>query len=203
MKDSVRLNASIRSSLSKGVLRHKFQKMGNEIVAERQRIALLAYNIKFDEETRKKFQELPEGWLQENESMPFQAGGRSYSYRFDGWVYWNRVSFNVARACIDINYDHRRMRAPDKYDQPRISDGEFILAVERVEQQLEKLEEAMKEAHGKVHVMLTSYTTIGTLKKAWPEIEPFIPAEHEPQAAEVKLPAVRPATLNAMLDLPV
>ncbi len=203
MKNSLRLNVPIRHSLSRAVLRHKFQKPVDELFNERIRIAEWAYNLKFDEATREKFASLPEGWLDEIDSMPFRAAGGSYSYRFDGFIYWHKVCYGVSRDCAEGKFDQRKKRAPHKYEQPHINEREFVLAVQRVEQRQEKLEEAMKAAHSTVHLMLTSYTTIGTLKKAWPEIEPFIPAEHEVKLEPVKLPAVRPATLNAMLDLPV
>src|SRR5687768_2842386 len=202
MKNSIRLNAAIRSTLQSAVLRHKFQKEGDALFEENRRIALWAYNIKFDAETQKRFAELPDGWLKEEDSFNFSAAVGSNCYHFNGRVSCG-MNHAVARKCIHHQFDEIHMRTPHCFVNPRINLPEFVLAVQKCEQRKDKLEEAMKNAFSKVNQMLNQYTTIGTLKAAWPEIEPFIPAEHKVVPPPVQLPAVRPATLNAMLDLPV
>src|SRR5687768_11563489 len=132
MKDNVRLNASIRATLKKAVLRHKFQKEGDELFEERRRIALCVYNYKFTEVVQKQMNELPEGWLQECDSINFSAGGQSYCYRFDGKVWWNKIEHSIAYSCINHDFSEcKKSRCmPHRSELPRVKLPELVMAVQ-------------------------------------------------------------------------
>lgn len=205
MRDSTRLNGALRAQTKRALFRQRFGKEVAALRDERSALAVVVYYATFSEEERKLMSSLPAGWLDTTHCILFQAGEQSCCFNFDGKIYWKCKYGDDIRYFFDSlapNKEGNEKLIPHSHKR-LVVDFTHVLTkrVQELELKQARLEEDMLAVFKQVSTMLGSYATIGGLKKAWPEVEPYLPKVAEPAAAP-NLPAVLPSTLNRLLDLP-
>lgn len=196
-------NAKVEGILNR-TLTHRFSKEIAALVTAQSAFADRVYNDVYSKPDRDKMNALPKGWLVEATSMNVRIGGSSWiSLDFDG----KRLP-SALRLCQDGVTAGTAITRPVKaVHNGRIAavyEATHALAIryEKLQQEKSSLESQVEEARSKLRSVLRSFTTVGGLLKAWPELAPFVAAPVATNAPNT-LPAIPLAQLNELLNLPV
>lgn len=198
---NVRLNHNSRNAIFSGIIKHRFDGDLKMLTDRYVRLASAVYQRTFTSEQVQLIDSLPEGWLEQQNGINFTVGGHRHWLRFDGHVYWDR--YTRIREWDHGGYAQGTTTRAMPHAYKAVSVGASDLMAKELAQ-LEQLKTKLQEEFGKVSkqvdTMLKSYATTKTLLEAWPEVEPFLPAQAE--VATPSVPAVSIPSLNAMLRLP-
>lgn len=207
MKDTTRLNATLRSSIKAAIIHHRFAPEFKQLKAEGMDIAKVVYLRTFSLEEQMNLNAAPEGWFHEQSCIDLQIGDNKHAVKFGGDVYyrWDAIRNFSYRYFKDSDGKSTQRRMPHSYKWLKLNAHDPLAKrYHKLLQFQEGIEEAFKPAFSKINTMLGSYGTVGTLKAAWPEVEPFVPkAAAKVLAATPNLPAVSIPELNKALGLPV
>lgn len=199
-----RLTNDMRDALALAVMHHRFGDEVKELMAVKGEFAEAVYNDVYTKATREKMAALPDGWLptRQDISAQFGDGSRYDSLRFDGCVYGVLAELKDpakkdedSRSFKIVLYKHAHGCA--KAYEPTHKLATRYLALKERE---DDLKTRVRAAKAQAKTALNSVSTMASLLKAWPEIEPFARSFNGVQA---KLPAIPISALNAIFKLPV
>lgn len=205
MHDSKRLNEALRTDIREKLIKHRFGPELEQLITLYKALADEAYNLTFTVQERKRMNLLPDGWMTEKSFIEVQLGEQKHQLQFNGELYFQQGTSlrHYAYQFWDSRKETER-RVPAFYKTKRLPfTDEFVKRVHRGEQQKAAIGEAFSKALKQIDVMLKSYTTVGTLKAAWPEVAPFLPKTQPKPVANRSLPVVSIPSLNTALGLPV
>jgi hypothetical protein len=207
--ETTRLNAAIRYQIKHAAMNHRFLPLAKQIEKDGARLAAVIYAENFSAEHRDLMASLPVGWLEEARSIHFKWGGGMSGYLyFNGEIKidWKYRENGVSRF-LNSGFRaeaKRRMPFQSKGDRNHyIKNVELNAQIKTYYAQVESLCQEFMTASKTIDAALKSYTTVKTLKLAWPEVEPFLPKTQEQINTTPNLPAISFPTLNAMFKLPV
>lgn len=179
---SVRLTQEIRLHLRKALMARAFPREVHDIAKElRAAFAVQLYNTIYGPRQQTQMKKAPAGWLRASAEVGIKLGGC-----------WLEASF------------------PDKVKRHFTADFPRELPVdhpltreyEKLERQIGKLHEERSAEQARIKAVLNSYTTVGGLLKAWPELEPLLPPAGASTVIKA-LPMIPVAELNERFKLPV
>lgn len=180
-----------RNTIVKRAVDHRF---AAEIAAADELLKQIGdeiYDDSFSDKSRSVMKGLPDGWLPEVGSIGVQFGETSSNYVQVSLTDDRRIPYNKYRrwegssSCVKI------------YPDMQTGLGKKWLEQKAIWEDLKKQAESMRI---RLECQLSAFTTVPSLIKAWPEIEPFTTGMVLPK---VQLPAIAVAELNAALKLPV
>jgi hypothetical protein len=175
----MRLNTAIRKHVLDKLRTEKFDPIEKEINAEQHALADRVYAHLYTEEERALMLTLPDGWLKSRGSVDVRVDGHYHNLEFDNEEFRR---FPYGRETIYLSSGHPI--------------GRSVTAWAR---KLELHKEARKEALQQAAGALASYSTVGALLKAWPQVEPFLPPNLEKVTTAL---AISVKQLNRLLRLP-
>lgn len=201
-----KLTISIRESIRRAVLKHRF---GAEVDTLTDRYAALAsdvYDDLYSKEDRERIASLPKDWLPTVDQASVQFGGLSNGYtqlsfngsgfRFEYHSIGSRLNAEQTRECKKPVANKHRYGCWKVY----AADHRLTRRYEKLQAERDALHEAIGEAKQQISAALGSLSSVEALIKAWPEIEPFAKTFAVP--APARLPAIPAAALNKTLKLP-
>lgn len=204
---SVKLNLGMRYKITEQLVHRAYLDRATKNMAEQVAISADMYDLVYPRETRAKMEALPEGWLPKVDHLQVQYGtGNTYCY-------FAQQRIRVARDGWHVNYGSEENPAPTVHRVvlARHRTG-TVLALEATHPMAERLTAHKSEqadigagiidlASATMRTM-NQFSTVASLVKAWPEIEPFV-SKYLAAPERVYLPAPLLRDLNKRLDLPV
>ncbi|MDB5177566.1 MAG: hypothetical protein JWN75_1234 [Candidatus Saccharibacteria bacterium] len=216
LPDGTRLNDIGRRFILRGLMNHRFSDRLQDMIRRRAAFAMEVYNRTFTPQERAKMKRLPEGWLKSEHYISVQVVEKSDTIGFNGSLpnirgLPDRVAYFLQSA------DHSTFGSPPKKDYMIVPYRYNSLKIKTVADPIFKLHkeldadwnalvEEIKEADKLAGAILWNCSSIGKLKAAWPECEPFLPRDEDDarDGSRIKnLPAIATATLNNAFGLPV
>ena len=202
---SVRLTVAMRENICRRLLRHRYSARVLDLI-ERQKV--FAADVLADlwtPEERQLLDSLPAGWVPKVTHLGVKLGGQDSSYvsiNLDGsYAITSGLSFVRPEG---HSYEHQSVRVPYNANNACIRryDPNHPLAqrYELLSQERSRLSEEIARTKKIVEAQLEEYSTVQSLLKNWPEVEPFLGKYLTPP---VRLPALPNQHLNELLDLPV
>lgn len=197
------MNNVTRAAICKAVMSHKYTAIVDELQQKHAEIARLIYDKTFKHTVRMRMEELPEGWLNTSATITAKiVENDSYyaSWNFSGVMYRRENEYRVfnfasKREPVQLRFPYKDAGKTVLFGNATGVGAMIVIHIER----MRAFNNEFTEAERKLTGILSSYTTVGKLLDAWPEMLPFVPAAPEPKQALV-LPT---AELNTMFGLPV
>lgn len=201
--DTTRLNAGIRAQIYRSLMEHTFHDRIVAVVNEHAEIAAAVYADRYDFQSRTLMATLPEGWMEHKDYITVNFAGESHNLHFDGKPYIYECHDRLRNDIMQIVRKQPGKRImPYSYRFSYEARSPFAIRYAKHKQAVAQLNEDYKAAARLADNALKSYTTIGTLKKAWPEVTPFLPTVEPVLSIVPSLPAICVEDLNAAFRLP-
>lgn len=196
---SIKLLVHMRDGIVKRVLEHRFSEAG---LALRERWSELAqdfYEDVFLPAFRNQMDRVPEGWLPKVDRIKVQVAGQVRELHLDGSCIHIKAG---AQLPDGEGYDrlipyNRKGAVLAVYDAAHPLSGQL----ERLAAQTLEHNEAYESVLKMVRATVDSFSTVGALENAWPEVKPFTAMYHS-STRQVSLPMIQVAELNAACALP-
>lgn len=217
MVQSVRLTNVMREAIATKVIKYKYENnaLAPELVKEAASIATAAYNSVFDEATRQKINDLPNGWLPEDDEIKVQFGYEYSNMNFNGSV-TNVIKYRYRQDGPRIHNvikslsggDVVKKRIPDNrlhavFAQFNHKD-ELTTRFNSLKNRVEDLQKNFDDDVRSIRSTLSSFTTAKKLMEDWKEISPFVKSvighTDKPVVTALAIPV---GDLNARFGLPV
>lgn len=197
-----RLTNDIRDAILRSLIKHRFQPEIDAIEDRAQVLAGEVYEHAYDADTRAKMQDLPEGWLFKDDDFEAHFGGQRVRLGFNGYMYRG-----ADMAGLDNARPKVLRRILEQHRQRSLvslaADHPLSKKFEAINQDRERLKEAIGMSRRKTRAALDAVSTVEKLISAWPEVKPFAERFVETKDSRPKLPAIPVENLNAALGLPV
>lgn len=191
---TIKLTTAMRESICKAMLRHAFLKRWEELCEKKAEFASEIYQAAFPEADRTMMQQLPKGWLPEEDSLKIACGSSYFSFSVSGFFSVNRLTegHKTERVRVPYHCKHSPVLALDVAHPMAIKAQKIHDAAQDFRKEVERAWSSSLNA-------VNSCSTVNRLGELWPESRPFLPKE----APKPQLPALPIAALNTMLQLPV
>jgi len=176
-----KLTKGKRSTILRLIIEHRFNAPKKTLEERKEKVANTLYEMLYDEETRKKMNALPKGWLERK--INFNC--RTLDNGWIGFPMSEARPFKYEDVNKTVVYDTRS--------------GESILIADYKSDEMD-LEREISAARTKIKAVLESVNTDKQLVAVWPEAEQFIIKAMG--KIHTNLPTVVIADLNKALDLP-
>jgi hypothetical protein len=181
---SVKLRVSDRAEIIKKALEKGFSKELSRLARDEDSLARKCYNSSLPLKERRTAAELPKKWLERGNSLKFNVGGENHT------------------LCLLKDETLPVPSGPSNYYEPVgiVKDPELIKQVAQFRACEEDFKTRRKAAETTLTALLNSVSTLGQLKKIWPEGAPFW-AEIDFEERLRGLPVPQLDTLNTVLGL--
>jgi len=177
---SIRLTNDIKNKIVSNCLNTIFKPKQEASTQLEGKLARACYNQLFTSSLQKMLEKIPKGWLREDNCLRFNA---------DGWK---------VTLCLP-----KDTTVPTPYTNNcsvlGAITGELAAKVQEFVQERDRQKEEYRTKSSQLHSFLNNFSSLSTLKKAWPEGEPFYKDFVEPSNSTV--PAIYVAQLNEALGL--
>jgi hypothetical protein len=199
---SVKLTNDMRDSIIRGIIEDKYRDRMDELTQRFAEFSNRMYAKCFSNTTIKKINDLPKGWLPEENDFLVEIAGQVIQLTFDGYFARQRTALNQSNS---IDWDQRpTKRFPTNKTRGVIKtfDGGSSVHAEyqQIEYDLEKLNEEVATLKNELRGVLYSCSTSKRLLDTWPEIEPYLKDLHLPIPVS-SVPVQTIETLNEKLGL--
>ena len=192
----IRINATIRDTVVKGLLNHRFS-VAEGLLEERreqlkqrlQNLKEIAYKAVYGTQAEKMLA-VPKGWMEERDSVRVEIEGRT---RIE--VYFAK---NMPIPQEDLNYSKAAaiFKADCEYLVEFDSIQEADMALRDDQRELDK---EISQLKNRALAIINSVTTVKRLLEVWPEVAEFLPEENAGPVGGV--PAVLIEDLNNAFGL--
>jgi hypothetical protein len=187
---SMKLNNTMRESICRAVLNHRFAKEEEAMEKEGHKVANDLYNLLLTAKERKRMNSLPCGWLNESSRIDTQVPGYC----------WLTLKFGKD----DLVKKRFPYMTGNDY-KPAVGSEAAVIALGYMERR-EKLKEERKALDRTVNALLNSVTTVNKAIDIWPEAKTFIEKVANEYCgryvATSGVPMIVPEKLNEQLNLP-
>lgn len=181
---NVRLNDGLRRTVLERLKAHSFKARRDELDGKLRVLGDEVYDHVYPKEVRRRMQALPEGFLDECESLPVS---------FAGDVTW--VRFTEKRRTATKHSSHGHVAAV--YEASHT----FTARFRELDGAVSRLAAEESDAMHKAAALLASVTTTRLLLEAWPECRPFVEDLLKDTAPACVALAVPVAALNRAFGL--
>lgn len=193
---SVKLTKQIRDHIQVALIKHRFQK---EIEIFQNKSAKLADKIYNDVHNKKEqllMTTVPSSWLRKSANIQVQFGRDYVNLNFNGR---NSGFPEISKysSLIDTIYRVVPVSGCQKVYETTDKISEQYLTLQNF---AKDLEDEIKKVGKEISATLNSLSTLSALIKAWPEVEPFVPA-YAIKPTSINLPALPVEDLNSQLGL--
>ena len=197
-----RLTNDIRDAILRSLIKHRFQPEIDAIENRVQALAGEVYDAAYDADTQARMQGLPDGWLFQDDDFEAVFGGQRVRIGFNGYMYRG-----ADMAGLDNAKPKVLRRILEQHRQRSLvsltTDHPLSKKFEAINQDRERLKEAIGTSRRKTRAALDAVSTVEKLISVWPEVKPFAERYVEAKDTRPKLPAIPVENLNASLGLPV
>jgi len=195
-----RLVNAMREGIIDRLMTHTFNERIEALHATHAAAAMAAYVDIYDAPTRKRMDDLPDGWLATDNDIRIEASASTIVLEFSGNFpyYGKHASLHVVGAMAH----YMRFPVRDKGRTLKVYDGGTPIA-ERVTEFMERRDALMSEmqlARKRAAATLDTVHTLEKLIEQWPEIEPFIDEKDRP--VPVTALTIPTDQLNELFKLP-
>lgn len=198
---TIRLDKMRRKNIRNDLLRHRFGKSVDQLMADMVKFAERAHNHVYKKSARDRMEALPKGWLKSSESIGITFEPNGYTR-----LHFNGVTgiYGVVKAMVTISPDVITKLVPYK----DIHNSTTVLAEDHtlsrqyaaLKERLDRLRADLDDAAIVAESAIKVHSTLASLIKAWPEVEPFTRKYNVPK---VQLPAPLYNAVNRQLGLPI
>ena len=198
---SMRLNKSFKESLTKDLLKHRFEK---EVLAHFDRVAefsLKIYDDLYSSAVQAEMKLLKKGWLGKFSFTKVKIGDHIHQANFSGSIlktdYYSSL-YKIYRP--DRDTEVKLTPYCDYNSVNKVYDNDHAISKEyrNIRDDEHALTKKIDEARSKIEGTLASFYTMKSLKEGWPEVHPFLP-----RSVQNILAIVNTSGLNELLELPV
>ena len=178
------------------LMRHRFQKEIDNMVAREIPLARRAYEEKFSEKERHLLESVPYGWVKKSDRIWIKANGGDYLLFYCGQFCvtpepWAKESVDFKRVCEGLCDPF-----PDIF--VLINDKALGDEIAGFAQERHDLKDCIYATQSSLTQQLKKIDSVNHLVELWPDIKPFIEALNITPAS---VPALPIADLNKMVGL--
>lgn len=195
---TIRLTTYMRDEICTRLMAHQFGEDVEILVRAQAGFAVAVYDEVYTEVEHRLMEQLKTGWLPEVVSIGVQFGVDHVHLEFNGMT----GVVGGLRQVISSPPERVFLRVPRSavYNCVKSYNVHHPLSTEhqKLARRFADIKEAMKRARKMTLVALAVPTTVSSLLKSWPEVEPFLRVMQKST-----LPAIARTELNEALGLPV
>lgn len=180
---TIRLSNYIKDTVIARLMKHAFEEREKALKAEEYGIGDAVYKDVYSAAVRRKMDDMPKGFLLEDDDLKVQFEGNSFTHIHFG--------------------ERRRIAQSHKYNAAKVYDSKHPLT-ERY-REWKKRESALKNekrtTKSNARAVLDSVSTLKKLIEVWPEVEQFVEDFKPSATGKAQLPALPLKDLNRSLGL--